>query len=142
MTLPGTWQTKCESHVKEYFLCDPCDLASMSFKVRRFQYEPRDLEPGGRIFEQVERAKRWRDGSPVGGLEMEIERQQKMLGTMKTGECRAALLRAFVENLVKLCDERSKLQPMPNVFGGALMEFLSIWRRNARPIFTHPSAVS
>jgi len=60
MKLPGTWRTErcCGGwrSFSEYYLCDPCDLLSMSFKVEKLGYHPDHLRPGGVIFKEVERA--------------------------------------------------------------------------------------
>lgn len=60
MKLPGTWHTErcCGGwrSTSENYLCDPCDLVSMSFKVDRLGYHPDHLRPGGFIFREVERA--------------------------------------------------------------------------------------
>jgi hypothetical protein len=69
MKLPGTWRTeRCWDGWRsssENYLCDPCDLLSMRFKVDRLGYHPDHLKPGGCIFQEVERAKRWRDASAI-----------------------------------------------------------------------------
>jgi hypothetical protein len=61
MKLPGTWHTeRCRrswQRSSEYYLCDPCDLLSMSFKVDRLGFHPDHLRPGGFIFKEVERHK-------------------------------------------------------------------------------------
>lgn len=60
MKLPGTWRTeRCydgKRSTSESYLCNPCDLLSMRFKVERLRYHPDHLRPGGVIFKEVERA--------------------------------------------------------------------------------------
>ena len=60
MKLPGTWCTKrCydgRRSTSENYLCNPCDLLSMRFKVERLGYHPDHLRPCGVIFKEVERA--------------------------------------------------------------------------------------
>jgi hypothetical protein len=83
MTLPGTWCTEwCggwRRDTYENYLCDPCDLQSMSFKVTRLGCDPAHLEPGGIVHKAVQRAKRWRDASPVERIDMEIEVARDLL---------------------------------------------------------------
>lgn len=110
MTLPGTWSTQWESHARERFLCDPCDLASMSYKVHRFTYSRHHLEPGGMIFEAVERAKRWRDGSPVERLDMQIEHiteQARLLAS--AGMLVGDVAKSIGEEVARLNDEKTRL---------------------------------
>src|SRR5262245_42062048 len=61
MTLPGTWTTRCFRGNTEYWLCDPCNLASVKIANR---CHPSHYEPGGSVYDAVEKAKRYRDASP------------------------------------------------------------------------------
>lgn len=65
---PGTWAVEREG--RDFWLCDPCSLASV--KVVKRGYDPRHFEPGGMIYEQVEKAKRFRDASPIERINMQI----------------------------------------------------------------------
>ena len=52
------------------WLCDPCNLLSMRIA---YPWHEDHFKPGGHIYEMVERAKRYRDGTPLERLTMDIE---------------------------------------------------------------------
>jgi hypothetical protein len=63
----------------------------------------RHFEPGGWCYELVERAKRFRDGSPLDHVDMQIEDVMKMCG----GSPEAT--REHIERMAKLQEERKRL---------------------------------
>ena len=57
------------------WLCDPCNLLSMRIA---YPWHEDHFKPGGHIYEMVERAKRYRDGTPLELGRCDFE--QKYLG--------------------------------------------------------------
>jgi hypothetical protein len=115
MTLPGTWTTGGSSGDRRSWLYDKCSLVSE--RKRRPYHDKAHFEPGGYVFEQVEKAKRWRDGSPLERVGMEIERLQSQMGmlgmVLKDGGGDAASitadLREAYERIKELEKERASL---------------------------------
>jgi hypothetical protein len=108
MTLPGTWNTVAPSGYTEYWLCDPCNLASMKIVYRGSS--PSNFEPGGMHYEGVERAKRWRDASPLERIEMQIEDRIRYAAVVK--RCNSAtpeFTREYAERMKELQEEKAKL---------------------------------
>jgi hypothetical protein len=105
MQLPGTWGAL--KILGELWLCDPCNLASM--RAARRGGDPAHFAPGGMVYEQVERAKRFGDGSPLEWVQMRIEEEQKWAAQlMQAGGDRDAL-RAVGERIAELVKERDAL---------------------------------
>jgi hypothetical protein len=85
ITLPGTWTTGSFFGDRRSWLYDECSLAS----VRKMHIAHEDhFKPGGMYFEKVEKAKRFRDASPLERIEMRI-------ADMKAEKSKIAQARAF-----------------------------------------------
>ena len=73
--LPGTWEMRWGKNgwgdPWRLWLCDPCNLAGM--KLVRRGYGPKHFEPGGLVYEEVEKARRWRDASLVERIDIKIQ---------------------------------------------------------------------
>ena len=79
MTLPGTWTAGYFERCG--WLYDPCSLASMRAVLsHRAAWH---FEPGGDVFKRVEEAIRWRDGSPLTRVEMEIQSIETQMGSLR-----------------------------------------------------------
>jgi hypothetical protein len=106
LQLPGTWAV--QRNDRECWLCDPCNLGSMRIVYRG---HPSHFEPGGMYYKQVERAKRFRDGSPLDRINMQIEDEHKRLGAIKMmgGFGSAEAARQYTEHMAKLQEERKRL---------------------------------
>ena len=93
MTLPGTWTTCSFSGDRRWWLCDPCNLASM-----------RKAHPS------------WRDATPLKQIEMQIESAQTHIALLSMGlqggdvALISADLRKAAERIKKLQSQRAELQ--------------------------------
>jgi hypothetical protein len=114
MTLPGTWDTVGRFGDREYWLCDPCNLKSMKIVywkawLDRSAFEKR-FEPGGDYFKQVEKAKRWRDASPLERINVEIEDlQSRVVMAKRFGGATPEFLRGCGEQMRQLQEEKTAL---------------------------------
>ena len=70
MRLPGTWTIGSFGGDRRWWLYDPCNLASTRKSIGRC--DPSHWEPGGMYFKMVEKAKRYRDATPLERVEMDI----------------------------------------------------------------------
>lgn len=129
MALPGTWRVMMiEAPGGEYCICNECSLLSMArrdfFAHLGCRYiKPEDLdftkfmadyrhryEPGNEYntFGRVERAKRYRDGSEVDRIEMQINtaQQRARLLTMGGTAAGAAAVKVELEHIASLTRRR------------------------------------
>jgi hypothetical protein len=108
MKLPGTWKFSSSwGQSRDYWLHDPCSLASMTVICRSF--DPSHLKPGGMIYEAVERAKRFRDGTPLERINMRIEDEQKHIRYLNdTAACTGTRVDKAV--ITEIMDRISQLQ--------------------------------
>jgi hypothetical protein len=97
LTLPGTWALVWSD--RKCWLCDPCNLMSMRIIYRG--HSAHHFEPGGMYYEAVERAKRYRDGSALDRIDIQIENESKILGMIKM--CGGSLVdaRERIEHITK-----------------------------------------
>jgi hypothetical protein len=107
-----------------WFLGAGCTTSAASRACARAYADRREqcFEPGGQLVEQVERAKRWRDASPLKRIEMEIEsirtrmRMQGMVASSGGGNIAsiATYLRKAIERIKELESEmQAKVGPGP-----------------------------
>jgi hypothetical protein len=107
--LPGTWETARYFGSTELWLCDPCNLASVKVAHGPF-CDPSHFEPGGLHYATCERAKRFRDGSPLERVKMRIEDEQKLASYMKdTGWFTSEQMAEVAGRIALLVKERDAL---------------------------------
>ncbi len=129
MVLPGTWRTRMVyASGAEYCVCNECSLISMA-RLDWFSYLSRrgarsyDLteymvgwshryEPGGNTHDLVERAKRYRDGSEIDRLDMQIENTSKCMSLCAMGgtPSAATAVRKYADHLTSLTKRRDELK--------------------------------
>jgi hypothetical protein len=115
MMLPGTWTCgQCDD--RRRWLYDECNLASV--RKAHPDLAGRHFQPGGRVFERVEAAKRYRDASPVEKIDADIAGLQIRMGylgvALQAGFDRAACeakIRKLVARIAELEAERARLAP-------------------------------
>jgi hypothetical protein len=106
MTLPGTWAIKQYWGDRKHWLCDPCNLESMKIACRG---HPTNFQPGGQVYENVERAKRWRDASPIERIDIQIESLQQQSRLVVMGRGDRSFVRQCADRTVQLLAERKRL---------------------------------
>jgi hypothetical protein len=79
MTLPGTWAVHWING--QSWLYDSCNLAGV--RAAHPGWHEDRLKPGGMLYEAVEKAKRFRDASPLQRIDIQIKDQQQKLVMLK-----------------------------------------------------------
>ena len=108
MSLPGTWRVGSHFGDRRWWLHDECNLAS----VRRCygSIDKTHFEPGGYVFEGVEKAKRFRDASPVERIDMQIEDERGHIAMLKMmGALTPAAVKEVAERVKELETRKAEL---------------------------------
>jgi hypothetical protein len=110
MTLPGTWTTGGVGGDRRTWLYDECNLASMREAHPRLHEH--HFKPGGRVFERVEKAKRFRDAPPLERIAMQIVDVQTKMGLLRmAGALTPDGMKAAAERIKELEAKRAALRP-------------------------------
>ena len=135
MALPGTWCVRrIEASGGEYCLCNECSLLSMArrdwFAYLHQGRGQKDFAeymashshrygPGNpyNTFSRVESAKRYRDGSEIDRIDMEIDRIRQIVGVCKAVGIKAgaeagaaAMFKNYAEEMASLQKRRDELK--------------------------------
>jgi hypothetical protein len=129
MVLPGTWHTRMVyASGAEYCVCNECSLISMArldwfghitgYYGKQYDFAEymagwsHKFEPGGNTYDAVERAKRYRDGSEIDRLDMQIENTSKCVSLCAMGgtPSAAAAARKYADHLTSLTKRRDELK--------------------------------
>jgi hypothetical protein len=112
MALPGTWRVGSHDGDRRWWLYDECSLASM--RTMCWGWHKSHFEPGGFVFKGVERAKRFRDASPVERIDMRIEDERGEIGRLKMMDALTpAAVNEIAERVAALEAEKAALLAGP-----------------------------
>ena len=112
MRLPGTWKVDRFGGDRRWWLCDPCSHASMR-KVYPSWHDPAHFQPGGMYFKDVEKAKRYRDATPLERVEMDLADAHSDMGRAKHPDFQEGDPAEVAERIERLKARKAEMLAVP-----------------------------